>query len=114
MASLTVPIKPDDQLPKTLKFLNPINGSNAELPLLTDPKIPASGALIPIVPTSFDKVCPSPAKGAETQLLSSMNSLIDDIAGQKGSDDPNNPITEPKPGLSDSAAKLIDSLSKVN
>jgi hypothetical protein len=114
VASLTVPIKPDDQLPKTLKFLNPINGTNAELPLLTDPKIPPSGALIPIVPTSFDKVCPSPAKGAETQLLSSMNSLIDDIAGQKGSDDPNNPITEPKPGLSDSAAKLIDSLSKVN
>ncbi len=114
VASLTVPIKPDDQLPKTLKFLNPINGSNAELPLLTDPKIPPSGALIPIVPTSFDKVCPSPAKGAETQLLSSMNSLIDDIAGQKGTDDPNNPITEPKPGLSDSAAKLIDSLSKVN
>jgi hypothetical protein len=114
VASLTVPIKPDDQLPKTLKFLNPINGSNAELPLLTDPKIPPSGALIPIVPTSFDKVCPSPAKGAETQLLSSMNSLIDDIAGQKGSDDPNNPITEPKPGLSDSATKLIDSLSKVN
>jgi hypothetical protein len=114
VASLSTPIKPGDQLPKTLKFLNPINGTNAELPILTDPKIPPTGALIPIVPTSFDKVCPSPAKGAETQLISSMNSLIDDIQGQKGSDDPNNPITEPKPGLSDSAAKLIDSLNKVN
>ncbi len=113
VALLSTPIKPDDALPKTLKFINPINGSNAELPLLGDPKIPATGAVIPIVPTSFDKVCPSPAKGAETQLLSSMNSLIDDIQGQKGSDT-GDYVTDAKPGLSDTAAKLIDSLNKIN
>ncbi len=113
IAALNTPIKPDDQLGKTLKFLNPINGTNAELPLLADPKIPASGAVIPIVPTSFDKVCPSPAKGAESQLLSSMNSLIDDIQGEKV--DPNSQIVQDsKPGLSDTAAKLADALSKVN
>lgn len=110
IAPLITPIKPDDQLGKTLKFVNPINGSNAELPLLADPKIPATGAVIPIVPTSFDKVCPSPAKGAETQLLSSMNSLIDDIQGQKPNPDTGE---DAKPGLSDTAAKLIDQLNQV-
>ena len=48
IASLTTPIKPDDQLGKTLKFLNPINGTNAELPLLSRdcvPEVPALGSV---------------------------------------------------------------------
>ncbi len=110
LASLVTPIKPDDQLPKELTFMNPIGSGNVKLPMLQDPKIPKDGAVIPVIPTSFDKVCPSPVKGAETQLLSSMNSLIDDIQGQKGGDeDPN-----VKPGLSDQAAKIADALNKIN
>jgi hypothetical protein len=113
LANLVKPLAPTDSLPKTLLFINPLGSGNVELPMLADPKIPASGAVIPIVPTSFDKVCPSPVKGAETQLLSSMNSLIDDINGQKASDT-GDMVSDGKPGLSDTAAKLADSLNKVN
>jgi hypothetical protein len=94
-------------------FLNPRNGSNSTLKRLQDAKIPPGGAVIPVIPTSFDKVCPSPVKGAETQLLSSMNSLVDDIQGQKAADS-GDIVMDTKPGLSDAAAKLADQLSKVN
>jgi hypothetical protein len=114
LAMLVTPIKPDDQIGKTLTFMNPLGSGNVALPPLGDPKIPPTGAVIPIVPTSFDKVCPSPAKGAETQLLTSMNSLIDDINGQKPADANTDIVQDSKPGLSDTAAKLADSLSKVN
>jgi hypothetical protein len=114
LALLVKPLAPSDTIPKTLLFSNPLASGNVELPILSDPKIPGSGAVIPIVPTSFDKVCPSPVKGAETQLLSSMNSLVDDIQGQKASDSADYGITDPKPGLSELAAKLADSLNKVN
>jgi hypothetical protein len=111
VAALVKPINPNDQLGKTLQFVNPLGSGNVELPILQDPKIPGSGAVIPIIPTSFDKVCPSPVKGAETQLLSSMNALIDDIQGQKGNPDYGQDAT---PGLSDQAAAIADALNKVN
>jgi hypothetical protein len=112
LAALVKPINPNDQLGKTLQFVNPLGGSgNVELPILQDPKIPGSGAVIPIIPTSFDKVCPSPVKGAETQLLSTMNSLIDDINGQPANPDTGQDAT---PGLSGQAGSIADALSKVN
>ena len=112
IASLVKPIAPNDTVGKTLQFVNPLGGSgNVELPILQDPKIPASGAVIPIIPTSFDKVCPSPVKGAETQLLSTMNSLIDDINGQPANQDIGQDAT---PGLSGQAGSIADALSKVN
>ena len=109
---LLTPILPDDKngVPTTLKFVNP-KGGNSELPRLTDTKkIPSSGAVIPIVPPSFDKVCPSVAKGQTSQLLVTMNGLIDDIQGQKAADS----SEDAKPGLSELAQKLSDDLSKVN
>ena len=110
VALLVKPMMPNDPIPKTLLFSNPLSSGNAELPILQDPKIPGTGAVIPIIPTSFDKVCPSPVKGAETQLLSTMNSLIDDIKGKPATDeDPNG-----KPGLSDLAGSIADQLNKVN
>ena len=42
-------------------------------------KVPAPGAVVTVIPSSFDKVCPSPVKGSISQLMTSMNSLIDDI-----------------------------------
>jgi hypothetical protein len=113
IASLVKPIAPNDTLGKTLRFTNPLGGSgDVELPILQDPKIPASGAVIPIIPTSFDKVCPSPVKGAQTQLLSTMNSLIDDIQGQPPN--PDYPEQGATPGLSAQAATIADGLNKVN
>jgi hypothetical protein len=84
-----------------------------QLPWLKDAKIPTNGAAIPVIPTSFDRVCPSKTKGAITQLLASMNSLVDDIQGQKGTDSDMG-VADPKPGLSETAGKLADQLSKVN
>jgi hypothetical protein len=44
-----------------------------------------------------------------------MNSLIDDIQGQKATDATADSMPQDaKPGLSDTAAKLADALSKVN
>jgi hypothetical protein len=90
-------------------LLNPRGGANVKLPRLTSDKIPHDGAAITIVPNTFDKVCPSATHGKIAQLMSSMNSLIDDIQGQKGDE-----ATEPKPGLSETASKIADQLNKVN
>jgi hypothetical protein len=112
LASLVTPIAPDDKngVPDKLTFSNPRGSGNVVLPRLSGDKIPKDGAAMTVIPSSFDKVCPSPVKGQITQLLSSMNSLVDDIQGLPGQDtDPNI-----KPGLSDTAAKLADSLNKVN
>jgi hypothetical protein len=113
LAPLVTPIAPDSKegVPDKLTFTNPRGGGNATLPRLKDDKVPKDGAAITVVPTSFDRVCPSPVKGQITQLMSSMNSLIDDINGQKGDDSVG---LDAKPGLSDQAAKLSDALTKVN
>jgi hypothetical protein len=113
LGGLVTPIAPDDKngVPDKLVFGNPKGGGNATLPRLTGDKIPKDGAAVPVNPSSFDKVCPSPVKGQITQLLASMNSLVDDIQGQKGDDSIG---LDAKPGLSDLSAKLAESLSKVN
>jgi hypothetical protein len=109
---LVKPILPDDKtpVPDKLTFVNP-KGGNSELPRLTDTKkVPKDGAVIPIIPPSFDKVCPSVAKGQMSQLLVTMNTLIGDIDGQKAQD----ASEDAKPGLSEIAQKLSDDLNKVN
>jgi hypothetical protein len=113
LGGLVTPIAPDDKngVPDKLTFGNPRGGGNATLPRLTGDKIPKDGAAIPVNPSSFDKVCPSPVKGQITQLMASMNSLVDDIQGQKGDDSIG---LDAKPGLSDLSSKLAESLSKVN
>ncbi|MGD0528561.1 MAG: hypothetical protein ABSE49_25730 [Polyangiaceae bacterium] len=112
LAPLVTPIAPDDKngVPDKLTFTNP-KGGNTTWPRFTGDKIPKDGAVMPVSPTSFDKVCPSPLKGSIAQLMTSMNSLIDDIQGQKGDDSIG---LDAKPGLSDQAAKLAESLNKVN
>jgi hypothetical protein len=114
LAALVNPIQPDDKngVPSNLLFANPLGSGNVQLPHLASEKIPKDGAAIPVVPTSFDKVCPSLSKGQVSQLMSSMNSLLNDIQGQGG--DSGDVVSDAKPGLSDQAAKLADSLSKVN
>jgi hypothetical protein len=104
-----IPPDPNNPPPNTLKFTR--GGKNFELPRLTDTKkIPAGGALIPVVPTSFEQICPSQAKGQIAQLVATINTVIDDITGQKAAD----ASEDSKPGLSDMAQKLADDLSKVN
>jgi hypothetical protein len=115
LAPLATPIAPDDKngVPNSLTFLNPRGAGNVQLPRLEGDKIPKEGAAVTVVPNTFEKICPSTTRGQIAQLMSAMNSLIDDIEGQKpeaGGD----VITETKAGLDETAAKLADSLSKVN
>jgi hypothetical protein len=114
LAPLVNPIMPDDKngVPNQLLFANPLGSGNVQLPRLSSDKIPKDGAAIPVVPTSFDKVCPSLAKGQIAQLVTSMNSLVGDIQGQGG--ETGDVVSDAKPGLSDQAAKLADALNKVN
>ena len=99
---LVSPILPDESsASKTLKFVNP-TGAPSVLPRLTDvKKIPRTGAAVPVVETSFERVCPS-ATGQIAQLLAFMNGLLQEIQGGSG---------DPKPGLSDLAQKLSDDLA---
>jgi hypothetical protein len=113
IAHLVTPISPDDKggVPNELLFANPLGAGNVKLPRLSSEKIPASGAAVPIVPTSFEKVCPSKEKGQIAQLVSAMNSLVDDIQGQAASQEA---VSDNKPGLSETASRLADQLNKVN
>jgi hypothetical protein len=65
------------------------------------------------VPTSYEKVCPSKEKGQIAQLMSSMNSLVDDIQGQTAAAQ-SDIVQDSKPGLSEVAQRLADQLNKVN
>ncbi|MGD0679271.1 MAG: hypothetical protein ABSC94_28080 [Polyangiaceae bacterium] len=115
LAPLATPIAPDDKngVPNDLTFLNPRGSGNVKLPRLQSEKIPKEGAAITIVPNTFEKVCPSATRGQIAQLVSSMNSLVDDIQGQKSSEGAD-VITESKPGLAETAAKLSEQLNKVD
>jgi len=114
LAPLATPISPDDKngVPNDMTFANPRGSGNVKLPRLESDRVPKDGTAIPIVPNTFEKVCPSATRGQIAQLVSSMNSLIDDVQGQKS--DSSDVITESKPGLDEMAAKLADQLSKVN
>jgi hypothetical protein len=109
---LVTPVQPGSAPPAEMLFTNPIAAGNAKLPRLTSDKIPATGAVIPVVPTSYEKVCPSKEKGQIAQLMSSMNSLVDDIQGQQVAQA--DIVQDSKPGLSEVAGRLADQLNKVN
>jgi hypothetical protein len=113
MATLATPIAPDDKkgVPNDLTFVNPRGSGNVQLPRLTGDKVPKDGAAITIVPNTFEKVCPSKTRGQIAQLVSTMESLIGDIEGQKTAE--TDVVTESKPGLSESAAKLAERLNKI-
>jgi hypothetical protein len=115
LAPLATPIVPDDKsgVPNELTFVNPRSSGNVKLPRLQGDKIPREGAAVTIVPNTFEKVCPSKERGQIAQLVSSMNSVTDEIEGQK-SPPGGDVITETKAGLGEIAAKLADQLNKVN
>jgi hypothetical protein len=112
LALLATPIAPDDKngVPNDLTFINPRGSGNVKLPRLQGDKIPPGGAAVTIVPNTFEKMCPSATHGQIVQLVSAMNSLANDVEGQRTEGE----IQEGKAGLSDTAAKLQEQLIKVN
>jgi hypothetical protein len=113
LAPLAVPLGPETGVPNDLTFVNPRGSGNVKLPRLTSDHVPPQGAAITIVPNTFEKVCPSAQHGQIAQLVSSMNSVIGDIEGQKAPAE-GDVITETKAGLGEVALKLADALNKVN
>ncbi len=113
MAPLATPIGPESGVPNDLTFINPRGSGNVKLPRLTSDRIPPQGAAITIVPNTFEKICPSTQRGQIAQLVSSMNSMIGDIEGQKAPE-AGDVITETKAGLGEVALKVADALNKVN
>jgi hypothetical protein len=110
---LVTPLQPGAGAPPAeMLFTNPIGSGNVKLPRLTSDRIPPTGAVIPVVPTSYEKVCPSKEKGQIAQLMSSMNSLVDDIQGQAAAQ--SDIVQDSKPGLSEVAGRLAEQLNKVN
>jgi hypothetical protein len=112
LAPLAAPIEPGSGVPNEMTFLNPRGSGNVKLPRLSNDKIPKDGAAITVVPNTFEKVCPSTQRGQIAQLVSSINSLINDISGQKAPEGAD-VITETKAGLGEVALKISDSLNKV-
>jgi hypothetical protein len=111
---LTKPISPEEKggVPDKLTFTK--DGKNVTLGRLTGDKIPKEGAAIAVVPTSFDRVCTTPAlalKGQKLQLVASMNSLLGDIDGQKADEASG---ADAKPGVGEQASRIADQLNKVN
>jgi hypothetical protein len=114
VAPLATPIGPEaTSVPNELTFLNPRGSGNVKLPRLTGDRIPPQGAAITVVPSTFEKVCPSAQHGQIAQLVSSMSSLVGDIEGQKA-EAGGDVITETKAGLGEVALKVADALNKVN
>jgi hypothetical protein len=113
MAPLATPIAPDDKagVPNDLTFINPRGSGNVKLPRLKSDKVPGEGAAITVVPATFEKVCPSKTRGQIAQLGSTIESLINDIEGQKTTE--TDIVTEAKPGLAESASKLAERLNKI-
>jgi hypothetical protein len=104
LAPLAMPIAPDD---------NPRGSGNVKLPRMQGDRIPKDGAAVTVVPNTFEKVCPSATRGQIAQLVSTINSVINEIEGQK-SPEGGDVITETKAGLDETASKLADQLGKVN
>jgi hypothetical protein len=101
------------KLPASFTFTDPMGGSsNATAPRYTGGDISKNVAAIPIVPKTFDKVCPSEAAAGIAQLQVQIGSFIREIKGEgQGSADI---VTDTKPGLLERADKLLAGLQKVN
>jgi len=100
------------KLPATFTFTDPGGNGNAQAPRYTGGDIMKNAAALPVVPKTFDKVCPSEMAGATAQLTAQIGGFIRDIKGE-GAPDPNSPITDTKAGLLERADKLLASLQKV-
>ena len=116
LAPLATPITftspADMKLPAQFTFTDPGGGGNAQAPRYTGGDIGKNAAALPVVPKTFEKVCPSEAQGAATQLTAQIGGFVREIKGE-GPVDPNAPITDSKAGLLERADKLLTALQKV-
>jgi len=112
IAGLQAPITftpPRVDLPVEFTFTNPLNGQGTKLAGYKAGDIANKPAAIYVVPSSFNKVCPSEASSGAAQLGVQMSNMIRDIRGeQQQSQDV---VTDAKPGLLERADKLLNGLT---
>jgi hypothetical protein len=114
LAPLTAPItfsKDDVKLPSDFTFSDPLGGGNAMAPRYTGGDILKSSAAIPVVPKTFEKVCPSETAGASAQLAAQIGGVVREIKGEGPA--AQDVVTDTKAGLVERADKLIAALQKV-
>jgi hypothetical protein len=114
LAPLSAPITfdtKDVKLPSEFTFADPGGGGNAKAPRYTGGDISKNPAAVPVVPKTFDKVCPSETAGATAQLTAQIGGFIRDIKGEGQVSA--EIVTDTKAGLLERAEKLITALQKV-
>jgi hypothetical protein len=97
-------------MPKEFNFLDPLGGGNAKLDRYTGGDISTKPGAVYVVPKSFEKVCPSEGGVQAKQLAAQIGTFIHDI---KGDEKVEGIETDTKPGMLETADKLIAGLSKV-
>jgi hypothetical protein len=115
LAALATPISyaaaSDIKLPASFTFTDPGGQGNATAPRYTGGDLGKNAGAIPIVPTTFEKVCPSEAAGGISQLQAQIGGFVREI---KGEGPPSGDIvTDTKAGLLERADKLLTDLQKV-
>jgi hypothetical protein len=114
LAPLTAPItfsKEDVKLPGDFTFSDPLGGGNAKAPRYTGGDILKNPAAIPVVPKTFEKVCPSETAGASAQLAAQIGGFVREIKGEGQANA--EIVTDTKAGLLERADKLITALQKI-
>jgi hypothetical protein len=95
-------------LPPEFTFSN--GSSNTKLPAFKSGDIGQKPAAIYVVPSSFDRACPSATGGQIAQLGAQIGTFIADLKGEAPDA---NTVSDSKPGLLERADKLIKALGTV-
>jgi len=112
IAGLQAPITftpPRVDLPAEFTFTNPLTGQNTKLAGYKSGDISNKPAALYVVPSSFNKVCPSETSSGAAQLGVQMSNMIRDIRGEH--DQSQDVVTDSKPGLVERADKLLNGLT---
>jgi hypothetical protein len=114
LAPLQAPIAIDTtkmNFPAEFTFTDPMGNGNAKAPRYASGDILKANGAVPVLPKTFEKVCPSETAGQAAQLAAQLGGVIRDIKGEgQASADI---VTDTKAGLIERADKLLTALQKV-
>lgn len=110
-ATLTLLKEPIQGQAPNIVFPNElITKDNKKVPRWTGGDL-GKGAAVPVVPRSFESVCPSETAGQMAQLMSQLSKLLTDLKGEGAAAE--GIVQDSKPGLIERADKLAEKLTKV-
>jgi hypothetical protein len=107
---IPVPAGGAPQLPGELVFVDPGGNGNGKINLYKGGDMP-KGAGFAVMPSTFNKVCPSETQGQIAQLAAALGGAIRDIEGEKQA--PGDIVQDSKPGLIERAELLAKALREV-